>query len=899
MCVKRRLAHLCPDGVQKRERSKPTPARPSFGTSIHNGDTALDGVGSGDGESSSAVWSKLASLEHKLDLLLADRGMPASSRQTSSGLHDLANIATDYSRLAKEAEPPGQRQGLLALHADGRSSYVGPHAHSVYLAREELQDTSRAASPTRIPASRPGSPTPVDLEVMAAQPVRHNEEGYSSPDTLTPSNSDSHASLMAWATPGFRSPHSSTAIWNHLRPMLPRREVAQRLVEVYFASVSFMHVFISREEMEQDIWPVFYGDEPHTSSPPANFHPHKMSLFFAILALGVLLDVKRPQRDPVGRALYSCAWSALVLANFTESTSLEAMLALVHVALYLTWRRAGRYAESAWPLFGVLSSMMTRSGLHRDPEHFDLGEEERERRRRVFWDLHGVEVLRALAFCRPPAIRDRHVDVRLPTAWRLPAGDDLLASVGEQTCAFHAAKSLQTQLINRILDDCLCATSTYSSTIEYDARVRRLMKSYPEWMAPRIVSLSQRSGTGIEDMERTYVDQGARDAMLHTMRSHLTFLNTHQMRLLLHRGWFSEAIQQMGEMEASPNEEKTHSKAQGDGKNGTKASRFMHSVDAVNQSAAQIIKLVTSLWSQYPALVIRWMFFWNGLFSAAVCRGLFAVKRRRGGEAHAAWRDLRAAIALLRLAVDGWKPLESPLGILLRLDRRAEMALGSAAGKGPETIDGEDLHERVRTAEQAADAARAVRLHGEDMSLIGDANARYRGKPAKRANNALGSLDRMSRLSNTGKRVRIKEDLTHSDGREAESMSSLALNAGRQGDVSSTLEDTQLDHSNGMLSDGAGALMQLDLSLFSPHDLTLPASLPAFMVGGTAGNVHDDVLPVLTSTAGYASQPTDSNLLGANNAFANPLNASQLIQMLSAGVGWDDVTSWDHAILDL
>ncbi|MCO5555839.1 hypothetical protein L7F22_009384 [Adiantum nelumboides] len=889
MCVKRRLAHLCPDGVQKRDRPKSIPVKGSQANGTASTSYDQSSFNSIEGnEANQAMWTRLSSVEQKLDLLLADRGLqqPTLSRQTSSGLHDLANVASDYSRIAKDTSSPGQAQGQLSLHADGRASYVGPHAHSVYLTKEGLTSSSRAVSPTQLPSqSRPGSPTPVDFDAIG-QKKRHDDD--TSPfDTLTPSNSDSFSTLMAWATPGFRSPHSSVTIWNHLSPMLPDITTASRLVNVYYASISFMHDFIPREEFDKEIWPIFYDNGLKSTQPPAKFHAHKMALLFAILALGVLLDVSRPQRDPAGRALYSCAWNALVLTNFTESTSLDAMLALVHIALYLTWRRAGRYAESAWPLFGLMSSMMVRSGLHRDPAHFDISDSDREKRRQVFWDLHGVETLRSLGFCRPPAILDRHVDTRFPSKWKLDGE-------GDGSSAFFAAKSMQTRIINRVLDDCLCATSSYSMTMKYDEKIQALYRAYPDWMTPTILPLARRSKTGNATMEETYIDSASREKMLFTMRSHLTFLNNHQIRLLLHRGWFSEALQQSSETTSNGQED--------DIQPGLNPKRFQASVDAANQSASKIVELVISAWSHYPSLVLRWTFFWNAIFSAAVCRGLFAVKKRKGAEAHSAWRDLRAAIALLRLAVDGWRPLESPLGILLRLDKRAEMALGSAAGKNSEEVkgevnesDGDVVHDRAQVAAQAADAARAANLSGEDLNLIGDAKRRS-SKSSSKHNLDSPSTTSIKRGTNgkSDKRVRIQENL------EQHTPNPTHFHTTSIQPVFTSLA-TPFDGLQS--SDGNG----FDFSLFSPHDLTMPASLPGFMVGGTAGNANDDVLPVSSTT----SLPAVSDLITLPNinpdgttstdpnAFGSSSNATQLIQMLSAGVGWDDISSWDNAIFDL
>lgn len=951
----------------------------------HAGAMGNSGGGVGGGGGVPSVTTRLESLERKIDMLIANQAGASMSRAASASgsLHDLANIATDPLRFAStDSAERSRSRGMLSVHADGRSSYVGPHAHSVYLAREGLEQPSGGShSPTKPPASRPGSPTPIDLESAAPVSTMHpSDDGVSPHDSMTPSYAEIQNQLTPWTTPGFRSPHSTVAIWNQLRPFLPQRDVAVRLVNVYYASIIFMHDFVPRHEFDQEIWPIFYSDlgtVERSSTPPPGFHPHKMSLVFAVLALGVLLDVKRPQRDPVGRAFYSCSWNALALSNFTESTSADTLLALVHAALYLTWRRLSKYAESAWPLFGTMMSMMTRSGLHRDPAHFELSDGERERRRRIFWDVQGVEVLRALAFCRPPSILDRHVDTRRPSTWIVLPGQQQPESMDERSGAFHALKSYHAQLVNRILDECLCTTSTYQLTMEFDTRILRLMRMIPTWMSPTILPLAKRSIDGVGDMEATYTHEEARNAMIEEMRRHLIHLNCHQLRLLLHRGWFSEALQQIG-IDSEPNQ---NSPPAGKKPAPERPVRFQESVDAVNVCASSIIEIITSAWAHYPALVVRWMFFWNGLFSAAVCRGLYAVKRRRGGGALAAWRDLRAAIQLLRHAVDGWKPLEQPLGILLRLHRRAEMALG-----GTGRLQGPSVSRPTEEPTREGDSVGKKDDRGEDLELLGgdeERRVRFAKRPADQGLPSTAMSPDLDMPSGEAKKARLEEQSssgakaytapdTHGGAATAFTTDILGQPAPDSysyvGAGETPASSGAARTSNVAVSTTPGASTPVfDFSLFSPSAMRMPASLPAFALGGedvhmlssnssgsavsgrgagrdgtfsgpedfssitaatpqdmsasgssaphnghSAGTVssHLSLYPPssggVVSMAQSGSEGMSTGGLSSNSApsTAAPLlstatNTSQLMQMLSSDVGWDDVATWDNVIFDL
>ena len=850
-CIKRGIPHLCPDGIQKRERSGGQSAVPSSKSSLNSAGSST-GAGTAAGATDvSLVWSRLDGLERKLDLLLeASSAAGKRALDANGSLHDLASIATDHYALEKSGGARGTedatrpQHGTLTLHPDGRAHYMGSNAHSMYLTRENPDN--RRVSFRKEYLSRPGSPTPVDLEAAAGK-EGEMMQGSPGPDGTTPSTIESQPTQLVWATPGFRSPHSSTAIWDYLKATMPARETAQRMMDVYYSTVTFMFHPIPRHEFDQTVWSTFYPHSTNpTSAPPADFHPHKMALLSSMLSLGVLLDVQRPQRDPVGRALYSCAWSALALSNFTEATSLEAILALMHINMYLTWRRGGRYAESAYPLLGTMMRMTISTGLHRDPSLFHLGSEERERRRRAFWDVQCSEVFRAFAFCRPPALCDRHVDTRYPVEWRLEEeeGEGIASTMPRSPARregiFHAFKCKQVQITNRMLDECLCANSTYQDTMRFDQKLRQVLQSTPGWMLPTLVDLSAKTESPNEDLERAYSDEPFRNEMILEMQRHTTLLNHYQALLLLHRAWFSQALQLEEEMQSGQSEGDTPVDAQ---RVSEQEEKLAISIDAVNESASNIIAITISAWSKYPALVIRWAFFWNAIFSAAVCRGLFVVKcPTRMLDCQRAWRELKQAIELLEHAVVGWAPLESPLGILSRLNKRAETAInGQLEGARDGSGGGADED-------------------GEDMELIGDERRKIKRKASWPS-----SLPSSSQHQKKSKVREAKTDVVgpHPSADPAAVMPTTGLDATLV--VPEPLFDTSAQQ----------------LANFMPFGLQQQPSMHPF----TAPSVFASSNAVTMDSNGLPSSTSAS--------------ASQLIQMLSSGLSWDDVSSWNDLIVDL
>lgn len=848
-CIKRGIPHLCPDGIQKKEKNRAVSslisAKDSLSMPSHRTNTSND-VGR---TTDQAIYLRLDSLEKKIDRLIeGSQGSTSIHRPDlpfNGSLHDLASIATDHytmkngqanSSLQDEDDTTRQQHGTLTLHADGRAHYMGSNAHSMYLAQDK-PDGRRVSFREEL-LSRPGSPTPIDLEAAASHPNSSSTNSRkkadvglgTSPEGNTPSTVESQPAQLVWATPGFRSPHSSTAIWNHLKQVMPSAELALRMIEVYYATATFMFHPITRADFDATIWSAFYSSPHHSSyTPPANFHPHKLALLYSMLSVGVLLDVKRPQRDPVGKALYSCAWSALSMSNFTEFTSLEAILALMHINMYLTWRRGGKYAESAYPLLGTMMRMAVSTGLHRDPAQFNLQEEEREKRRRVFWDIQCSEVFRAFAFCRPPALCDRHVDTRLPLDWQLPnlvETNTMPTLSSRREGVFHAIKCRQIQLVNRMLDECLCQNSTYHTTIQFDKSLRQLYDTMPSWMLPELVELSSDSFpvTISQDLEMSYTNVTFREEMILEMQRHTTLLNHHQALLLLHRGWFSQALQFE---EESPDAQTLNTKSTPF----FKEERLIASIDAVNESASQMIAVTISAWSKYPALVIRWAFFWNSIFSAAVCRGLFVLKNPKySTESEKAWIDLQLTINLFSKAVVGWAPLESPLSILKRLYKRAEIV-----------INGKTTQQELSRGGTSAES------EGEDLELIGNERKKRRRNQDGQSTPRKRNTKRMTAAA--------AAKFVNSEEQHVTELYS---------DILPSSSSTILDNT----SDATFDLSQIQSSPFIGMDF------------------HSSLLP----SSIYANT--------VNNNTDEP-SASQLIQMLSSGLSWDDVSSWNDLIVDL
>jgi hypothetical protein len=389
--------------------------------------SASEKAGSARPESSASALSGLGSHASALHSL-ADAAMAGPST---------AAFASPQLALASPRDPAAlsldrRGHGTLAVAQDGRTHYVGPNAQSIYLARDRNEGSSGRET-------RPGSPVDglASAGASAAMPADPSRWQYD-----TPPDQIEHTA-MTWVTPGIRSPHSTAAILAHLQPRLPPREQALRLASIYFATWTYMWDPLPRSDFDE-IFSAFYDAR---SDQVSAVEPHRLAVLFMVLSLGAHFDERTEVSSILSRSLYSNAWGALSLSNFTEVPSLEALTALHLMGLYLTSRKGGRYAESFYGLMGLAMRLAIAMGLHRDPGTWNLPQEMRERRRRIFWELHAFDVFRNLAFCRPPALlvrylpcsargassrailtQEGHLDVQLPQAWHCEPGAPLGAA---------------------------------------------------------------------------------------------------------------------------------------------------------------------------------------------------------------------------------------------------------------------------------------------------------------------------------------------------------------------------------------------------------------------------------------------------------------------------------------
>ncbi|CCM03523.1 uncharacterized protein FIBRA_05657 [Fibroporia radiculosa] len=151
------------------------------------------------------------------------------------------------------------------------------------------------------------------------------------------------------------------------------------------------------------------------TTPLSALMPHRLSLFFMILAIGNAVDL-HPNYDPDAAERYHhLARAALCETAIIDDPSFDAVTTLFYMIWYLlVFSNHKKAVEHAWGLMGLLAKLAQSLGLHRD----GVGKmipEEMDRRKVLLWNIMAVDVRLALMLRRPPSICSRHVDVKRPS----------------------------------------------------------------------------------------------------------------------------------------------------------------------------------------------------------------------------------------------------------------------------------------------------------------------------------------------------------------------------------------------------------------------------------------------------------------------------------------------------
>ena len=153
---------------------------------------------------------------------------------------------------------------------------------------------------------------------------------------------------------------------------LPHKFSALTLCETYFAHGIWCSDIVTREELIEDILTPVYAyveladlmkDQPQTENVETfPISPHRLAVFFFILAIGSLVDVTLPPGNIQAEGFFELGKACLALNNMFDTPELATLQALflVHMfCLHGSFRL--RYSpEAAWSVMGLCARLTLR-----------------------------------------------------------------------------------------------------------------------------------------------------------------------------------------------------------------------------------------------------------------------------------------------------------------------------------------------------------------------------------------------------------------------------------------------------------------------------------------------------------------------------------------------------------
>ncbi|KAG8876521.1 hypothetical protein FS842_006006 [Serendipita sp. 407] len=369
------------------------------------------------------------------------------------------------------------------------------------------------------------------------------------------------------------------------------------LVERFFVNVGWLYNFVPRPRLLSMVRTLY---DPSV----APLAPHRLAIIFAVFALTTLVD-QHPR--PVWRSSHTyslLARAALgVESIFGTTATLATVQALSLLSLWYQLSDDSGDPSKSWGCLGLTFKVAQSIGLHRDGKIWNLGEEEAQDRRRVFWELQAVDTWQALGYGRPPSLVRPHFDCPQPF--------DTEESLGHPP-NFHRWKHhYMSEGIMSILEHALISNSKTSSPhsiiLKLDTKIRSCT-------IPAKLQLKDANS------------RNQADEML-LLQHYTSMLSKESALMYLHRGFFARAVFD------PPHDPLRH--------------RFSHSVLACFTSACQLLKGMREIIYPYSHLLNRIFGWWGHAYSSAVTLGGLVAMAPGCNLADQALKEFDAAIEML------------------------------------------------------------------------------------------------------------------------------------------------------------------------------------------------------------------------------------------------------------
>lgn len=494
--------------------------------------------------------------------------------------------------------------GSLSISDTGRTSYFGQATSSwYYLQNEGKQEEERD---DRLVNLRNCLPQEI-LTLSGLFPVATN----------IPPTVDAEADRME---------RLKTLFW-----YLPPPEEAAALRDIYYQHAAWMYNVISLPQFNENAFFVFYNQSPEG---PIDDHlrSHQLALMFMVLAIGSLMDIKRPAYNIEAERYHQLARASLFQSPIFEEPTISAVQTLYLMAFYLFLaERHGTGVGSRWALMGLTVKLGISMGLHRDAGRWKVDFSEIQRRREAFWEIYSYDLLQSYTLGRPQSLLLAHVDCKKPCV-EDPNNEN----------TFHWWKHRFTsECMSTVYDQAFGAkTPTYSTVLQLDRKLR----------AFQVPPLLQIAGFGSTEPRSS----PAFDSIPLILQRHVVLAVRESNLLYMHRGFYARAIS--------------------DHPKDPLGSPYGSSFIAAYRSAGSLVALVRNIHSQLKDLTERMWFLWTHLFSCSIILGSIVTRCPSMSLAPSALLQLDSACDLFSKTAHKFHA-EKVLDIMLRLQERAHQSL--------------------------------------------------------------------------------------------------------------------------------------------------------------------------------------------------------------------------------
>lgn len=417
-------------------------------------------------------------------------------------------------------------------------------------------------------------------------------------------------------------------------PFLPSRERALQLMELYYRNAAWMFDPIVRDDFVTNILTPLYG---HTGSPNVNnIHSHRLSVFFIVLASGVLYE-QSASSGVIAEQYHALSRAALSLDPIYQDATCATVQALF-MAFGHIYQSDRTNNEGRWLLMGVVVRVAQLIGLQRDNAGWGLGQEEIQRRRVLFWEMYTVDAWTSILNGRPPALSINHTDCWFPEDLDPTIKPSGAVEMGWHNWKVRYSASCLGISVQHVFNT---RVPSYSALLELDRKIRKFN------LPSHLQSPMEASEAG-----RAWSPEAPR-----AMQQYAALCYREANLMYIHRSWFVQAIR---EAPVNPLQHK-----------------YAPSVLAVYRSACRLISSLNGLYRVHSQPTDRTWFFWSAIFSACIVLGAIVVDSPQCTLASNALQELDQGMMLYE---EGSLPCRPPATMLVlhKLRERAFTSLQAA-----------------------------------------------------------------------------------------------------------------------------------------------------------------------------------------------------------------------------